>query len=76
MNKLQLTFTDQEIGVFEAKAAEFGYDVTKFIKFELAKLFEKLNSESKSELGSYVAKQRKLYAKGKLPFVTDPRDII
>lgn len=37
MTKLQITLTDQETQLLEARASLLGYDVTKYAKFVLAK---------------------------------------
>ena len=37
MTKLQLTLTDEEVRLLTRKAAFLGYDVTKYVKFVLAR---------------------------------------
>jgi len=37
MTKLQITLTDQEVNLLSLKAAQLGYDVTKYAKFILAR---------------------------------------
>lgn len=42
MVKLQITLTDQEAGLLADKAANLGYDVTKYAKFVLAREAEEV----------------------------------
>lgn len=37
MIKIQITLTDEEANILNGKAADLGYDVTKYAKFILAK---------------------------------------
>jgi len=47
MAKLQISLTDQEAGVFEKKAEELGYSLTKFVKFLLSMEVYKMSKEMK-----------------------------
>jgi len=47
MAKLQISLTDQEAEVFEKKAEELGYSLTKFVKFLLSMEAYKMAGEMK-----------------------------
>ena len=47
MAKLQISLTDQEAEVFEKKAEELGYSLTKFVKFLLSMEVYKMAGEEK-----------------------------
>lgn len=45
MTKLQLSLTDQEAIIFTHQASLLGYDLTRFVKYQLTRLAEQFLSE-------------------------------
>jgi hypothetical protein len=81
--KLQLTLTPQETELFNYKAAQLGYDLTRYIKFIISKVAETVNTEvEKYPVYELSAKNAKKYAKdledykaGKLKSVSNVEDL-
>jgi hypothetical protein len=81
--KLQLTLTPQETELFNYKAAQLGYDLTRYIKFAIAKLAEAVNYEinqiptyeMSEKTAKMVEKDLADYKAGKLKSVKDINDL-
>jgi len=74
MNKLQISLTAQEAEVFNHKAAMLGYDLTRYVKYQLSRLadtfLQELTTLKMSEkLEKEVVKSKNDYKVGKLKSV-------
>ena len=81
MNKLQLTLTPQEALAFSHQASLLGYDLTRFVKYELSKLAEKfLTKIPQVEVNALtklmIEKNYKKYKKGQYKTTADLRQLL
>lgn len=80
MNKLQISLTTQEAEIFSYKAATLGYDLTRYVKYQLSRLadtfLQELTTLKMSErLEKEVVKSRKDYQNGKLKSVNSVNEL-
>jgi len=81
MNKLQLTLTPQEAMAFSYQASLLGYDLTRFVKYELSKLAEKFIAnipqvEVNPKTKTVIEKNYQQYKRGQYKTTTNLRNLI
>ena len=81
MNKLQLTLTPQEAMAFSYQASLLGYDLTRFVKYELSKLAEKFlknipEVEVNAKTKQMIEKSYQQYKKGQYKTTTDLKKLL
>jgi len=81
MTKLQITLTSAEADLLSAKAAQFGYKLTRFVKFLIAKEAAKTAEQglpvfTMSEKAEKIGLQAKIdYKKGKAKEISSFKDL-
>jgi KaiC/GvpD/RAD55 family RecA-like ATPase len=79
MNKLQISLTDQESEIFHYKAAMLGYDLTRYVKYQLSRLADTFlgeiqESRMSQKLEKEVVQSKTDYKAGKLKAVNSVND--